>query len=81
MLNHPRCLSAMATRITRAERRVLSALCEGASNRSIATSLLLSPRTVESHISSLLEKTGCRSRTQLVLWALQHRASPVGLSL
>ena len=33
----------------------------------IAAALVLSVRTVESHISSLLAKTGCRSRTQLVL--------------
>jgi len=31
--------------------------------------LHLSVRTVESHISSLLVKTGCRNRTQLVLRA------------
>ena len=31
------------------------------------------PRTVESHISNLLAKTGCTSRTQLLLWALAER--------
>jgi DNA-binding NarL/FixJ family response regulator len=68
----------MAPRITKAERRVLAGLCRGESNRSIATKLVLSHRTVESHISNLLEKTGCRSRTQLVLWALERRLGPVG---
>jgi DNA-binding NarL/FixJ family response regulator len=67
----------MSVRITPAEARVLAALCRGGSNRSIAHHLRLSPRTVESHISSLLEKTSCRSRTQLVLWALHHRSAPV----
>jgi DNA-binding NarL/FixJ family response regulator len=42
-------------------------LRSGANNRDIAAALYLSVRTVESHISSLLAKTGCRSRTQLVL--------------
>jgi DNA-binding NarL/FixJ family response regulator len=37
--------------------------------REIAAALYLSVRTVESHISSLLAKTGCRNRTQLVLLA------------
>ncbi|MFM7362574.1 MAG: response regulator transcription factor [Cyanobium sp.] len=64
--------------ITPAERRVLSALCHGGSNRSIAAALVLSTRTVEGHISNLLLKTGCRSRTQLVLWALRHGTAPVG---
>jgi DNA-binding NarL/FixJ family response regulator len=56
--------------ITPAEHRVLMALRSGGSNRSIAAALVISPRTVESHVSSLLAKTGCRSRTQLLLWSL-----------
>ncbi len=63
--------------ITPAERRVLIALCRGDSNRSIAAALVLSPRTVEGHISSLLLKSGCHSRTQLVLWALRLGPAPV----
>jgi DNA-binding NarL/FixJ family response regulator len=55
--------------ISPAERRVLQLLLTGASNRSIATRLRLSPRTVESHVSTMLEKTGCRSRLQLALWS------------
>ena len=58
--------------ITPAEQRVLSLLSRGESNRSIARVLVLSPRTVESHVSSLLAKTGCRNRTQLTLWSLTH---------
>ncbi len=56
--------------ISPAEYRVLLLLLQGASNRSIAAQLRLSPRTVESHVSTMLEKTGCNSRTQLVLWQL-----------
>lgn len=58
--------------ISPAERRVLALLRQGGSNRGIAAELVLSPRTVESHVSSLLSKTGCRSRTQLLLWAQAH---------
>ena len=56
--------------ITPAEQRVLDLLRRGDSNRHIAALLVLSPRTVECHVSHLLAKTGCRSRTQLLLWAL-----------
>jgi DNA-binding NarL/FixJ family response regulator len=56
--------------ITPAESRVLQALQRGLSNRGIASELVVSPRTVESHISSLLAKTGCGNRTQLLLWWL-----------
>ncbi len=59
--------------ISPAEIRVLHALCRGGSNRSIAAELFLSPRTVESHVSSLLSKTGSTNRTQLLLWALARR--------
>ena len=59
--------------ITAAERRVLQQLERGYSNKAIAAALILSRRTVESHMSSLLAKTGCRSRTQLLLWALGER--------
>lgn len=54
-------------------RRVLEQLERGYSNKAIAAALILSRRTVESHMSSLLAKTGCQSRTQLLLWALGER--------
>jgi len=53
--------------------QVLHHLLQGLSNRSIASALVLSPRTVENHISRLLAKTGCQSRTQLLLWAQVER--------
>jgi DNA-binding CsgD family transcriptional regulator len=59
--------------LTAAERRVLQQLERGYSNKAIAAALILSRRTVESHMSSLLAKTGCQSRTQLLLWALGER--------
>jgi DNA-binding NarL/FixJ family response regulator len=49
---------------------VLLALHSGGSNRTIASELVISPRTVESHVSNLLSKTCCRNRTQLLLWSL-----------
>jgi DNA-binding NarL/FixJ family response regulator len=59
--------------VSGAERRILQQLLQGLSNRGIASALVLSPRTVESHISHLLAKTGCSNRTQLLLWALAER--------
>jgi DNA-binding NarL/FixJ family response regulator len=63
-------LSEPLAPITPAEQRVLDALCGGDGNRAIAAHLVISPRTVETHISNLLAKTGCRNRTQLLLWSL-----------
>jgi DNA-binding NarL/FixJ family response regulator len=59
--------------VSPAERHVLQQLLRGLSNRAIATELTLSPRTVESHISRMLTKTGCQNRTQLLLRALTER--------
>jgi DNA-binding NarL/FixJ family response regulator len=61
------------TPFTPAELRVLEQLRRGHSNKGIAGVLVLSPRTVESHVSQLLAKTGCTNRTQLLLWALGER--------
>ena len=66
-------IQAFDIELTPAEQRVLLELGHGLSNKGIAAALILSPRTVESHMSSLLAKTGCRSRTQLLLWALSER--------
>lgn len=61
---------ALSAPVSPAERRVLELLALGLGNKAIAAALVLSPRTVESHISNLLSKTGCQSRTQLLLWWL-----------
>ncbi len=58
--------------LTPAEIGVLNLLLQGNSNRAIAEILVLSVRTVESHISNSLGKTGCRSRLQLSLWWMQQ---------
>jgi len=58
--------------VSPAEQRVLDLLRRGSSNREMAGLLFLSVRTIEGHISRLLAKTGCRSRTQLLLWALMQ---------
>ena len=66
-------MAANLCSITAAETQVLQALKQGLSNKAIAAVLVLSPRTVECHVSHLLAKTGCNSRTQLLLWALARR--------
>jgi DNA-binding NarL/FixJ family response regulator len=59
--------------VTGAEWRILHQLQRGLTNQAIARELVVSPRTVETHISHLLAKTGCHNRTQLLLWALTER--------
>ena len=46
------------------EREVLHLLSEGMTDREIAAALAISPRTVESHVSSVLHKLGVRNRAE-----------------
>ena len=59
--------------LTTAEMAVNRLLLEGLSNKAIAKQLVLSVRTVESHVSRSLMKTGCNNRVQLVLWLMNHQ--------
>jgi DNA-binding CsgD family transcriptional regulator len=52
--------------VTSREAEVLALVAQGLSNRRIAQELYLSPRTVQSHVSSLLAKLGVENRAGLV---------------
>ncbi|MFC5730822.1 MULTISPECIES: ATP-binding protein [Nocardioides] len=61
--------------ITSREMDVLALVGEGLSNASVAQQLFLSPRTVETHVKSLMRKAGTNTRAQLVAFAARHRSS------
>ncbi|MBV9831819.1 MAG: helix-turn-helix transcriptional regulator [Marmoricola sp.] len=52
--------------LTTRERQVLGLLRQGLSDTEIATTLFISPRTVEKLIARLMDKTGARGRLELV---------------
>ena len=52
--------------LTAAEQRVLECLRAGQTNREIAAELFVSIRTVESHVASIVRKTGQPSRSKLI---------------
>lgn len=62
---------AQSDGLTAREREIATAVAQGNSNREIADKLVLSERTVESHVGNILAKLGFRSRTQIAGWAIE----------
>ena len=58
--------------LTVREIEILECLHEGLRNADIASRLDISPRTVETHVSSIISKLGTRSRTEAVRRAIQE---------
>jgi DNA-binding CsgD family transcriptional regulator/tetratricopeptide (TPR) repeat protein len=50
--------------LTRREQEVLDLLCEGRTNASIAAKLVISPKTVDHHVSAVLSKLGVSNRAE-----------------
>ncbi len=58
--------------VTSREVEVLRLVVAGSTNRQIAEELVLSPKTVERHLSNLFNRTGATSRTELVDVTADH---------
>jgi DNA-binding NarL/FixJ family response regulator len=63
--------------LTPAELRVLRLLAEGRDNTAIAALLVVTKRTVQNHISNLYGKLGVTTRTEAMLYAIQHGLAEV----
>jgi DNA-binding NarL/FixJ family response regulator len=61
-----------ADTLTAREREVLALVAQGASNRQIAETLVVSERTARTHVSVILTKLDLVSRTQAALWAVRE---------
>jgi DNA-binding NarL/FixJ family response regulator len=59
--------------LTPTELKVVQLVAKGLANKDIATQMSLSQRTVESHVSNMLGKTGLNNRTELARWAIESR--------
>ncbi|REL24584.1 DNA-binding response regulator [Rhodohalobacter sp. SW132] len=62
----------MGDTITKREREVLSLIVQGLTSAEIAKRLYISPRTVETHRSNLMQKLGIKNTAGLVRYALQE---------
>jgi two-component system response regulator NreC len=62
--------------LTNREREVLYMAAQGLTNVEIANQLFISRRTVEVHRSSMMQKLGLSTQTDLIRYALQHGILP-----
>jgi DNA-binding NarL/FixJ family response regulator len=63
-------------RLSQREREVLQLLAEGKSNKKIADTLYLSPKSVETYRNRLMHKLGISNLPDLVKFAIQHGITP-----
>ncbi|MGO8947991.1 MAG: helix-turn-helix transcriptional regulator [Ktedonobacterales bacterium] len=68
---HPRRVPRAPDLLSAREREVAELIAGGKSNHEIADALVVSERTVTTHVSHILGKLGFTSRTQIVAWLLE----------
>jgi DNA-binding CsgD family transcriptional regulator/Tfp pilus assembly protein PilF len=57
--------------LTKREREVAALVARGKSNREIADQLVVSERTIETHVANILFKLGFASRAQVAAWVVE----------
>jgi DNA-binding NarL/FixJ family response regulator len=58
--------------LTSREQQVATLIAYGLTNRDIARELVISERTVDTHIGNILSKLRLTSRVQVAAWAVEH---------
>ena len=62
--------------LTAREREVAALIAQGKANREIAEALVIELKTVEAHITRILNKLGFDNRVQIATWAVNHGLTP-----
>lgn len=62
--------------LTPAEEKVFWEVIQGHTNKQIGEHLFVSPRTVQTHLSNILNKLQLENRSQLVRYAFEHGYTP-----
>lgn len=66
--------------LTRREREVLGMVARGLTNQQIADQLFISPRTVDTHRTNIMQKLNIHDLANLVRYAMEHGIAPEGES-
>ncbi len=64
--------NSKSQRLTKRELQVMSLISKGMSNKSIASNLNISDKTVKNHVSSVLKKIDLNDRTQIAVYVLSN---------
>lgn len=70
-------VSSPITRLTSREREILQLVVEGKSSADIAQTLFLSPKTIDTYRSRLMQKLNIGDLPSLVKFAIQHGITPL----
>jgi predicted ATPase/DNA-binding NarL/FixJ family response regulator len=65
-----------AGQLTRREQEVAALVARGLSNSQIAAELVISARTVETHVQHIMDKLGCSTRAQIAAWSAARTPAP-----
>ena len=71
LASQPRGTKQVPGGLTEREREVALLIAQGHSNQMIADTLVVTKRTVETHIGNIMFKLGCTSRTQIAVWVVE----------
>ncbi|MEL6778791.1 MAG: LuxR C-terminal-related transcriptional regulator [Cyanobacteria bacterium J06597_16] len=63
--------SSVSTDLSKRELQIVELVAAGLTNQEISEQLAISKRTVDNHVSNVLNKTDTGNRVALVRWALQ----------
>src|SRR5215510_6971723 len=84
--NHRKCVTArvretdLTSKLTAAEKRVLTLVSSGETNKEIAAALCISPATVKRHVENVLRKLALRNRVEAAIYGLIANGCPSGSS-
>jgi DNA-binding NarL/FixJ family response regulator len=75
-LRHPPVEDVRLAQLTPQERRILTLIADGLTNRQIANEMFLAEKTVKNYVSNLLAKLGMERRTQAAVFAARLEDRP-----
>jgi len=75
--NQPDPVQSKEDTLTVREKEVLLCLVQGMNNKEIAQALFISDKTVKIHVSKIFKKLDVKSRTQVVIYAVQNQLVPL----